>query len=134
MARSTRDLAAAAASRSPGSDSSLRTLNQWHEADGDHCFVRAVGVEAHQALVAGAPHWAHEDALGGELLHQRRGWLAVRRGGHGNAPERRPVWGAFAAVAGPHVDVVVAQLAEHLPRAGGQRGEALDRDHLAAAA
>src|SRR3954469_3832309 len=130
MACSTRDLAAAAASRSPGSDISLRTLNQWHEAYGDHCLCRAVGGEALEVLVAGAPHWAHEDALGGGLLHQRRGWLAVRRGGHGNAPERGLVGGALAAVAGPHFDVVVAQLAEHVPRPVGQRGEALDRDHL----
>src|SRR6185312_12617051 len=79
-----------------------------HEAHRHHRLGAAVGVEAHEALVAAAAHRADDDAVGGELLHQRRGRAVVGRGGHRDPPEWRPVGRAPAAVAGPHLHVLVA--------------------------
>src|SRR4051794_2751430 len=92
-------------------------LDQRDEADGHDRLGAAVAAVAGEAFVGSAAHGADEVAVVGELLEQRRRWLALGRRGHGDAVEGSAVGGAATAVAGAHLHVVVAELAEHSPRA-----------------
>src|SRR3954451_18839388 len=87
-------------------------LDEGDEAHGHDGLAPPVPVVAREALAAVADR-TDEQAVGSELLEQRRRRLAHGGGGHGDAVEGSAVAGAATAVACAHLHVVVAELAEN---------------------
>src|SRR5262249_32181741 len=102
-------------------------LDQGDEAHGHARLAPAVGTEAGEALAGAAAHRADEQPVRRQLFEQRVGRSPAGRSCDRDAVEGRAVGRAAAAVAGPDLDVVVAELVQQRLGLLGERCVALDR-------